>query len=82
LLASKVNALAQRFDQVESPSSGSSLGAMFEVGAFCEICDIQGHTASDCHTTFQGMENANAMQNFNPHAPPQNNPYSNTYNLG
>jgi len=55
---------------------------MFEVGVLCEICGIQGHAASECHTTFQGVKHANAMQNFNPRPPPQNNPYSNTYNLG
>ena len=42
LLASKVDALAQRFDRLETPSpgslTGSSSGAMFEVRALCEIC--------------------------------------------
>ena len=84
MLASKVDALAQRFDRLGTPSSGShagsSSGAMFEVGALCEICGIQGHVATECQSTFQGVEQANVMQNFNPR--PQNNPYSNTYNPG
>jgi len=51
LLASKVDALAQCFDKLGTPS-GSSMGgpsgAMFEVGALCEICGIQGHIAAEC----------------------------------
>jgi len=84
LLARKVDALAQRFDRLGTPSSGSlvgsSSGAMFEIVALCEICGVQGHAAFECHTPFQSVEHANAMQNFNPCLPPQNNPYSNTYN--
>ena len=34
--------------------------------------------AAECHSTYQGVEQVNAMQNFN--SRPQNNPYSNTYN--
>jgi len=49
LLASKVDALAQRFDGLGTPSlgslEGSSSGIMFEVGALCEIYGIQGHVA-------------------------------------
>jgi len=83
LLASKVDALAQRFARLGTPSwsqVGSSIGAMFEVGALCEMCGLQGHVAAECHSMYQGVEHANAMQNFNPR--PQNNPYSNTYNPG
>jgi len=91
LLASKVDDLAQRFDRLGTPSSGSLAGspsdAMFEVGALCETCDIQGHVATECQYTFQGVEHSNAMQNFNQRLQnfnqrSQNNPYSNTYNLG
>ena len=64
-LASKVDALMQPFDRLGTPSSGSPLGSlsgtMFEVGALCEICDIQGHVAAECDTNFQGVEHANAM---------------------
>ena len=80
LLASKVDALAQQFDRLGSPSSGSlagsSSGPMFEVGVLCEICGIQGHIAAECQS-IQGVEQVNAIQNFN--LRPQNNPYSNTY---
>jgi len=65
LIASKVDALAHRFDRLGTPPLGSlvggSFGALFEVGASCEICGIQGHAGSECHTTFQGVEHANAM---------------------
>ena len=51
-LASKVDALAQRLDRLGTPFSGSLVGsssdAMFEVGALCEICGIQGHIAVEC----------------------------------
>jgi len=83
LLASKVDALAQRFDKLGTPSGsqvGSSSGVMFEVGALCEMCGIQGHMAAECHTMYQGVEHANAMQNFN--SRPQDNPFSNAYNPG
>jgi len=83
LLASKVDALAQRFDRLETPSRSqvrSSSGAMFEIGALCETCGLQGHVAAECHSMYQGVEHANAMQNFNPC--PQKSPYSNTYNPG
>jgi len=70
LLASKVDALAQRFDRLETPSSGSlpgsSSGAMFKVGPLCEIYGIHGHVTAECQSTFQAVEHANAMQNFNP----------------
>ena len=81
MLASKVDALAQRFDRLGTPPPGSlvggSSGAMFKVGALCEICGIQGHVAAECQSTFPGVEHANAMQTYGQY--PQNNPYSNTY---
>ena len=83
MLGSKVDALAQRFDMLGTPSGspvGSSSGAIFEIGALCEMCSLQGHVAVECHSIYQGVERANAMQNFNPCL--QNNPYSNTYNPG
>ena len=45
LLVSKVDALSQWFDWLGIPSLGSSFGVMFEVGAICEICGIQGHVS-------------------------------------
>ena len=83
LLASKVDALAQRFDRLGTPSGssmGSPSGAMFEVGAFCEVCGVQGHISAECQSVFPGVEHANAMQTYGQR--PQNNPYSNTYNPG
>jgi len=84
MLASKVNALAQRFDRLGTPSLGSqarsSLSVMFDIGTLCDMCGLQGHVIAECHSKYQGVEHANAMQNFNPR--PQNNPYSNTYNPG
>jgi len=53
---------------------------MYEVGALCEICGIQGYVAAECQSTFQGVEHDNAMQNVN--LRPQNNPYLNTYSCG
>jgi len=62
LLASTVYALAQQFDWLGTSSSGSlagsSLGAMFEVGARYEICGIQGYIVAECQSTFQGVEHA------------------------
>jgi len=80
LLARKVDTLARHFDWLGTSYYGSSLDMMYEVGALCEICGIQGHTTIECHTFFQGIEHANIIQNFNPR--PQNKPYSNSYNPG
>jgi len=58
LLASKADALAQRFDRLGTPSGsqvGSSSGAMFEIGALCEMCGLQGHVVAECHSMFQGV---------------------------
>jgi len=59
---------------------GSSSGMMYEVSILYDVCGIQRHTDAGCQTHFQGVEQVNAMQKFNPR--PQNNPYSNTYNPG
>ena len=84
MLASKVDALAQRFEKLGTSTTGSSMGGlpgpMFEVGAICEICGIQGHMAAECQTPFPGVEHANALHNYGQR--PQNNPYSNTFNPG
>jgi len=65
LLASKVDALAQRFDKLGTPPPGSLVGgpsgAMFMVGPLCEICGIQGHVAVECKSTFPGVGHANAL---------------------
>jgi len=31
---------------------------MFEVGALCEICGIQGHIAAKCQSTFSSVKHA------------------------
>ena len=79
LLANKVDALVQRFGKLGAPNLGSSSGIVHEVGVVCEICGIHRHMATGYQANFQGVEHANAMQNLNPC--PQNNPYSNTYNM-
>ena len=80
MLASKVDALAQRFDRLSTPHPGSPSNAMYAVGMSCEVCGIQGHIAAECQAHLQGVEQVNAFQNYNPR--PQGNPYSNTYNPG
>jgi len=80
MLASKVDALAQRFNKLWTSNAGMSSGIMYEVSVICDACGIQGHKAAECLTYFHGMEQANVMQNFYPR--PKNNPYSNTYNPG
>ena len=84
-LASKVDALFQKADDLQPTSSlhGSSSGVHVQVN-FCQMCGIQGHTMSECHlgqlpqdVTF---EQANAPHNYS--VGPPNDPYSTTYNLG
>ena len=55
MLASKVDALAQRFDRLGTPSGSqvqSSSGTMFKIGALYEMCGLQGHLAVECHSTY------------------------------
>jgi len=55
MLASKVDALAQRFDRLRTPLGsqvGSSSGAMFEIGALCEMCELQDHVAAKFHSIY------------------------------
>ena len=55
MLASKVDALAQRFDRLGTPSGSqvqSSSGTMFKIGALYEMCGLQGHLAVECHFTY------------------------------
>jgi len=80
MLVSKVDALTQKFDRLGTSTPGGSSGMMYKASVLCEVYDIKGHMATDCHTNFQGVEHANALQNFNICL--QNNPYSNTYNPG
>ena len=80
MLASKVDALAQRFNRLGNPHPRSPSRAMYAVGVSCEVCGIQGHVAVECQAHLQAVEQVNAFQNYNPC--PQSNPYSNTYNPG
>ena len=79
LLASRVDALAQRLDKIwTSPTPGSSV---ISVGIYtvCENCGVQGHTSVECYNGPSSIKHANAFHSFNL---AQNNPYSNTYNHG
>ena len=75
-LASRVDTLAQRLDQVATPSTtfaGPSMGTY----AHCETCGVQGHTFVECYNAPPSIEHVNAFHNYNP--PPQNNPHPTTY---
>ena len=81
LLASRVDALAQRLDRVGTPPIlRSSSRSLIRVCAICEICGIQAHRFTECYHGSSTIEHANALHSFNP--PLQNNPYSNAYNSG
>ena len=81
LLASRVDALAQRLEKVtSSPSSGGSFGSNAEVHAICETCGVQGHTFADCYNGPPPMEHVNAYQGYQP--PPQRPSHLTTYNQG
>jgi len=63
LLASRVDALAQRLEKVSSsPSPGGSSGSNVEVNAICETCGVQGHTSTECHNGSPTIEHVNAFQ--------------------
>jgi len=81
LLASRVDALAQRLDKVgTNPISGSSSKSPMRVYAFCETCGVQCHTSIECYNVFSTIKHANTQHSFNPS--PQNTFYSTTYNQG
>jgi len=83
LLASRVNALAQRLDRVGTiPALGSSYsGPSDGVSAIYETYGVQGHTSVECYNGPPSIEHANAMHGFNPLLP-QNNPYPNAHSSG
>ena len=81
LLASRVDALAQRLEKVtSSPSPGGSSGSNAEVYAICETCGVQGHTFADCYNGPPAMEQVNAYQGYQP--PPQHSSHPTAYNQG
>jgi len=48
LLASRVDALAQRLEKMSShPTPGGSSGSTIEVCAICKTCGVQGHTSAE-----------------------------------
>jgi len=57
LLASRVDALAQRLEKVSSsPSPVGSSGSAAEAYAVCETCGVQGHTSIECYNGPPTME--------------------------
>jgi len=83
MLASKVDALAQRFDRLGTPSEsqiGSSSGAMFEIGALCQMCGLQGHVVAECHSMYRELSMPMPCKTST--LPHRTTPYSNTYNPG
>jgi len=81
LLASRVDALAQRLDRVgTSPTPGRSLGSSVGVYAICETYGVQGHIYVECDNSPSAIEHANALQGFQP--PPQHTSQPTAYNQG
>jgi len=81
LLASRVDALAQRFDKMSShPSPDGSSGSIVEVYAICETCGVQGHTSAECYNDPPAIEHVNAFQGYPP--PPQHPSHLSAYNQG
>jgi len=67
LLASRVDALAQRLEKVTaSPSTVRSSGSAVEVYAICETCGVQGHTSTECYNGPHAVEHVNAYQDYQP----------------
>ena len=81
LLASRVDALAQRLEKVSSspPLAGSS-GSAAEAYAVYETCGVQGHTSAECYISPPAMEQVNAYQGYQP--PPQHSSHPTAYNQG
>jgi len=81
LLGSKADALAQRFDRLGAPPPGSLVrgpsGAMFEVGAFYEICGIKATLLLSANLLSQVLS---MLMQCKPMVSAHNNPFSNTYN--
>jgi len=81
LLASRMDALAQRLEKVSSsPSPGGSSGSAVEVYAICETRGVQGHTSVECYNGPPAIEHVNAFQGYQP--PPQHRSHLTAYNQG
>ena len=79
LLASRVDALAQRLEKVAT-SSATSSGPAMGIYAVCEACGVQGHTAVECYNAPSSIEHVNAYHTYT--QPAQNNPHPTSYNQG
>ena len=75
LLASRVDALAQRLDRIDTSPTPGSFAIPAGIYAICETCVVQGNTSAECFNSPFSIEHANAVHNFNP--TPQNNSYLN-----
>ena len=71
LLASKVDALAQRLDKMGTSSTPGSSVTAAGIYMVCETCGVQGHTSAECFNGPFSIEHANTVHNFHP--TPQNN---------
>ena len=81
LLASRVDALAQRLGKVSSsPSPGGSSGSNIEIYAICETFGVQGHTFTECYNGPPTIEHVSAFQGYQP--PPQHPSHLTAYNKG
>ena len=79
LLASRVDALAQRLEKVTT-SSATSVGPSMGTSAICEVCGVQGHTYIECYNAPSSIEHVNAYHTYT--HPPQNNPSPTSYSQG
>src|SRR5262249_30939398 len=74
-----ITALAAQIELLNKKIDGMSVGNVM----MCELCGVNGHKSIDCQAGnpfSQPMEQVDYAGNFQ--RPPQNNPYSNTYNPG
>ena len=79
LLASRVEALAQRFEKMSShPSPSGSSRSTVEVYAICETCGVQGHMSAECYNGPPTIDHVNTFQGFQP--PPQHPSHLTAYN--
>jgi len=62
LIASRVDALAQRLEKVGTSLTpdGPSWSSV-KLYAICETCGVQGHTSAECYNGPSAIEHANAL---------------------
>jgi len=62
LLASRLDALAQRLEKVgTSPALGGQTGPSVEVSTICETCGVQRHTSTECYNGLSTIKHVNAL---------------------